>query len=53
MICCAEIEFDSDGARCYRLIKQFIAIRIKPNPLQKGAERYGSFEWEDSRAAEG
>jgi hypothetical protein len=28
-------------------------IPIKPNPLQKGAESNGSFEWEDSRAAEG
>jgi hypothetical protein len=53
MICCTEIEFDTGGARCYRLIKQFISIPIKPNPLEKGTERYGSFEWEDSRAAEG
>jgi len=52
MIYCAEIEFDSGGPRCYRLIKQFISIPIKPNPLQKGTERNGSFEWEDSRAAE-
>jgi len=53
MICCAEIEFDSGGAWCYRLIKQFIAIPTKLNPVRKGAERNGSFEWEDSRAAEG
>jgi hypothetical protein len=53
MICCAKIEFDMAGAWCYRLIKQFISIPIKPNPLQKGAECNGSFEGEDSRAAEG
>lgn len=53
MICCAEIEFDRGGARCYRVIRQFISIPIKPTPMQKGAERYGSFKLEDSRAAEG
>ena len=53
MICCAEIEFDSGGVRCYRLIRKFISIPIKPNLLQKGAECNGSFELEDSRAAEG